>query len=144
MDILPYPVHQKEHPVIMVKILVSDQSILADTQWKLNRYQNHLTSSSSPQIDPYIIHFKNDFTIEFPFHCRVPQGNYVTGIDGSIYIDNLFERDTNCERNFLNPIYEFETSMVSCLSGSTKFTIIDNQLIIKGDNIIMNFDKINY
>ena len=128
IDVLPYPVDGEQQPEKTVKILVSAHSILKDTQWKLTRYQNNETSEITiyPQnIEPYIIHFKNDFTVEFPFHCNALQGTYIAGNDGSIAFNICYY-----EEYMYCGIPDWETRMNNNLIMAEKYAIKNNQLII--------------
>jgi len=142
MDVLPYPVFNQEQTVKTVKILVSEQSVLSDTQWKLIRYQDMDPETANIKYytlnEPYIIHFKQDFTVIFPLHCRFSQGTFITGNDGSIRFDDLFEIDSTCDPFF----YEWEVYMYNSLINAIKYTMIDNQLTIDGIYNRLYFEKI--
>ena len=132
MDVLPYPVFQKDQPERTVKILVSEHSILADTQWKVVRYQNKdpemPTLATYNLSEPYIIHFKNDFTVECTTVCRFHQGTYIAGNDGSIGFDEISAADyQNCEF-----AYQWEIWVYNSLQGAREYTIVGNQLILEG------------
>jgi hypothetical protein len=120
--------------------LVSAQSPVSDSQWKFIQYLNNKTSEirTNPQnIEPYIIHFKNDFTVEFPIHCRAPQGTYIAGNDGSIAFDINYG-DVNCQ----NPIYDWEIFMINNLINTKKYTIKENQLTISFEEHELYFERI--
>ena len=139
MDVLPYPVWGEEQPVKTVKILVSGQS-MDDSQWKLIRVQNKETSENKiyPQnSEPYIIHFKKDFTVEFPLHCNISQGTYIIGNNGYIAFDGFFP----CTEKYCQGLYEWEMLVVNNLLHSKKYTISGNQLTIDCEENCLIFEK---
>ena len=131
MDVLPYPVRQKEQPVKTLKILVADGSALSDTQWEFIRFEEIQSNPWQPPgyaSEPYIIYFKNDFTVEFPYHCRIPWGEYIAGNDGSFCIDYFHMDDTVCGRSDDNPFYNFEVNVMINIGPANRYVINDDIL----------------
>jgi len=158
IDVSPYPVEGEEQEKT-VKILVGSQKI-PDSQWKLVRVEslsrilgetNEVTNYPQDS-EPYIIHFKEDFTVAFPLYCNISQGTYLTaGNDGSISFDGFFP----CTEMYCGELYDWEMLVVYNLLQSKKYAIKDNTLIIDceehrlyfklcdkdNDSLIFNFHR---
>ena len=149
-DVLPYPVfydpfnndgHLEEQPVKTVIVLVGAHSKLSDTQWKFIGYQIKETSEvkTYPQdIEPIIIRFKKDFTVELHCPCNESQGTYIAGNDGNIGFKINVEEWKHCGE----PVDDWERWVFDTINWSERYTIVNSHLTIENYQRKLYFQRI--
>ena len=139
VDVFPHRFLEEEQEKT-AKILVGGRP-MAESQWKLVRALNKETSKVSyysQKSKPYIIHFKKDFIVEFPWHCNIPQAFYITGNNGYIAFFGFYP----CTAVYCMDIADRESLVADNFLQSKKYTIKNNQLTIECEENNLYFEKI--
>jgi hypothetical protein len=121
--------------------LLAGGEILEESQWKLYAIVDnttHINRIYPKDSNPYIIYFKKDGIVEFPYHCNISNGKYEIRNDGTISFDGFYPAtEMYCEG-----LYDWEWSVVDNLLKSKNYFMTNAYLTINCEENLLYFEPL--